>query len=125
MISWLHGTKFWQTRARVVTMGAQALVVDNERRVLLVRHGYRKGWHFPRTEKGVYAGHHPADSTAAIAHLEELRARGAQYLLIPRTAFWWLEHYKEFSQYLAQRCRCVRRDERTCVLFALGRRASR
>jgi len=92
----------------------------------LLAFGDRKGWHFPRTEKGVYAGHHPADSTAAIAHLEELRARGAQYLLIPRTAFWWLEHYKEFSQYLAQRCRCVRRDERTCVLFALGgRRASR
>jgi hypothetical protein len=86
----------------------------------------RRGWHFPRTDKGVYAGHHPADSTAAIAHIEELRKRGAEYLLIPRTGFWWLEHYTEFRDYLEYRCRRVWRDERTCVLYALGgRRAAK
>jgi len=82
----------------------------------------RKGWHFPRTDKGVYAGHHPADSAAAIAHVEEVRKRGAEYLLIPRTGFWWLEHYTEFRDYLEYRCRRVWRDERTCVLYALGGR---
>jgi hypothetical protein len=82
----------------------------------------RRGWHFPRTDKGVYAGHHPADSTAAIAHIEELRKRGARYLLIPRTGFWWLEHYTELRDYLEYRCRRVWRDERTCVLYALARR---
>jgi len=104
---------------RDVPAGSTVAVISRGDEELLA-FGDRRGWHFPRTKKGVYAGHHPADSAAAIAHLEELRARGAQYLLIPRTAFWWLDHYKEFSQYLQQRCRCVRRDERTCVLFALG-----
>jgi len=82
----------------------------------------RRGWHFPRTNKGVYAGHHPADSTEAIAHVAELRKRGAKYLLIPRTGFWWLEHYTELRDYLEYRCRRVWRDERTCVLYALARR---
>jgi len=86
----------------------------------------RRGWHFPRTDKGVYAGHHPADSAVAIAHIEDLRKRGAEYLLIPRTGFWWLEHYTEFRDYLESRCRRVWRDERTCVLYALGgRRAAK
>jgi hypothetical protein len=108
-----------QLVGREVPAGSTVAVISRGDEELLA-FGDRQGWHFPRTEKGVYAGHHPADSAAAIAHLEKLRTRGAQYLVIPRTAFWWLEHYKEFSQYLQQRCRCVRRDERTCVLFALG-----
>ena len=63
----------------------------------------RRGWHFPQAAKGEYAGHHPADSAAAIEHLESLRAKGGQYLLFPATAFWWFEHYRDFKQYLDAR----------------------
>jgi SAM-dependent methyltransferase len=109
-----------QSVSKTVPKGAIVAVIsrgDND----LLAFDRRKGWHFPQTDDGVYAGHHPADDKAAITHLEQLRARGARYLLIPRTAFWWLEYYKEFNEHLLRRYRCVLRDEHTCALFYLRR----
>ena len=79
----------------------------------------QRGWHFPRTADGLYAGEHPADSTQAIATLEHMRTLGAQYLLFPQTSFWWMESYPEFKEYLKGCCRIVVQKPDTCVVFAL------
>ena len=56
--------------------------------------------HFPQDDRGNYAGHYPAESGEAIAHLEALRARGGRFLVIPSSAFWWLEHYTDLAHHL-------------------------
>jgi GT2 family glycosyltransferase len=79
------------------------------------------GWHFPQDDRGAYAGHHPASSEAAVAHLQALQAKGADYLLIPATAGWWLEHYAGLHRHL-ERCgeRIQVRGEE-CVIYRLDK----
>ncbi len=79
----------------------------------------KRAWHFPQNEEGVYAGYHPAGSAEAVAHLEELRAKGGEYLLFPGTAFWWLEQYGEFAGHLDGRYRRVWDDE-LCIIYQLS-----
>jgi hypothetical protein len=75
----------------------------------------RRGWHFPRERDGTYAGQYPADSEAAIAHLEELRAQGATHLALPRCAFWWLDYYGGLQRHLDAAYPIVRRDVHVIV----------
>jgi cell division protein FtsB len=87
----------------------------------LLRLNGRKAWHFPRAESGVYAGHYPLDSAAAIAHLEVLREAGGNFVLFPRTAFWWLDHYGDLRRHLEVGYRHVPHADDACMIFDLRR----
>jgi hypothetical protein len=100
--------------------GANVVVVSRGDETLLELGEGHRGWHFPQGRGGVYAGHYPADSAEAIDHLEELRSRGAEFLMLPETSFWWLEHYEGFRKHLEDRYRLFVRQEETCLIFALG-----
>ena len=108
-----------------IPAGAIALVASKGDERLLAFNG-RTGWHFLRNDNGVYAGHHPADSAAAIQAIERLRAAGARYLVIPQVALWWLDHYAGLREHLERRGRLVARNDRTAAIYALARsRAAR
>jgi glycosyltransferase involved in cell wall biosynthesis len=77
--------------------------------------------HFPQRADGQYAGYYPADSAAAVEHLEHLRQSGAGYLLFPHTAFWWLDHYADFTRHLESRHVQVQKDE-YCIIYRLAGR---
>jgi GT2 family glycosyltransferase len=103
---------------RHVPLDSTIIVVTKGDEELLDLHG-RHAWHFPQTDNHQYAGHHPANSTAAIVQLEFLRSKGADYFLLPGTALWWLDHYAKFREHLERRYHLVFRDDQACLLFAL------
>lgn len=99
--------------------GARVLVVNKGDADLLDLRG-REGCHFPQAPGGAPAGHHPADSDAAIAHLEGLREAGAGFLLVPEPYFWWLEFYAGFREHLTRHHRVVAYREGVGILFRLA-----
>jgi hypothetical protein len=87
----------------------------------LIELAERRGRHFPADSEGKYAGYHPRTSEEAIALLEAARSEGAEYLCLPETASWWLEHYAGLSAWLGVHCRVVAEERGTCVVYDLLR----
>jgi glycosyltransferase involved in cell wall biosynthesis len=77
----------------------------------------RDGWSFP--DRALLPGGYPADSEAAIWHLQQFRERGAGYLIFSSATRWWLQHYKGLQQYLNTQHLSVWEDEQ-CVIFQLA-----
>jgi len=101
-----------------VPAGEEVLVISRGDERLLQLNGHRAG-HFPQGVDGGWAGHHPADSEEAIAHLEQLRERGAGYLVVPTTYRWWLDHYEGLRDHLEAHYQLVASHEDTGAIFRL------
>jgi GT2 family glycosyltransferase len=86
--------------------------------------GGQPAWHFPREGDGTYVGYHPHDSAQAITHLEAIRGEGAKFLLVPPTAYWWLDHYRNFALHLEQRYRRLTQPDDGCMLYELSLKGS-
>jgi GT2 family glycosyltransferase len=79
--------------------------------------------YFPQTDSGACAGFYPSDSLGAMAQLEAVRARGADYLLFPAEALWWLDFYSAFAEYLDRNYHLVAHREGLCSLYSLQERS--
>lgn len=69
---------------------------------------------------GQYWGPPPDDFTA-IRELERLREAGARFVAFAWPAFWWLDHYAGFHQYLRTTYPCVLENDRL-VVFSTAER---
>jgi len=83
--------KFLESRAKgaAVTLGVQAAVTDASGRVLLIRHGYRPGWHFPGG--GVERG-----ETLLSAISRELQEETGVVIAAPPRLFGLYSHFDKF-----------------------------
>lgn len=74
--------------------------------------------HYFLSSDGQFSGA-PADDTQAIQALEDLRSKGAAYVVLAWPSFWWRDHYSAFFSYLNAHFAKVIDNER-CIVFFVG-----
>ena len=104
---------------RSVPPGATVVVISKGDDELVSLVG-RQGWHFPQDDSGGYAGYHPRDSADAIARLEALRSCGADFLVLPATSRWWLDHYADFASHLERNFETLVEQPDTGTIYRLA-----
>jgi hypothetical protein len=118
-IAYLQAVSRIHEAVRRSTPRGSTLAVISKGDERLLKFPGRRGWHFPQNAQGVYAGNYPAHSVSAIAHLEAMRMRGAEFLLVPATSVWWLEHYAAFGEHLRRRYQEIEKTDDGSRIFDL------
>ena len=113
--AFVYGCRFYEPTAlpmrdaglilkRIAPPNALVIAADNGDPTIFY-YAERKGWHF--TEKdGIFYGE-PRDSAQAIADLDRLRKRGANFLVFSSDTWWWIDYYQELGNYVSSNSRLV------------------
>jgi GT2 family glycosyltransferase/glycosyltransferase involved in cell wall biosynthesis len=108
--------------ARVPLGAVVAVVSKGDDR--LVRIEGRRAWHFPCDAAGEFAGWYPADDAEAVAQVDIARDAGARFLVFPKPALWWLDHYGGLRRHLDDHHEPFYADH-ACTIYRLKRRRRR
>jgi ATP-binding cassette subfamily B protein len=111
-------TRVHEAMEQHVPAGAKVLVVSRGDQAL-VDSDWCEASHFPQRADGSHEEGPPAHDFEAIGWVEDLRAQGAEYLVVPAPALWWLDHYQGFRFYL-ERFPRASDDPETAVIFNLS-----
>lgn len=111
----------WLNRLRLARSDINSLIPEGTCYILINQDEWGSGeavegrHSVPFLEKDTQYWGQPADDATAIAEVERLRQCGAEYLVFWWTCFWWLDHYKEFHNYLQTKFSCILENDRLLV----------
>jgi len=97
----------------VIPEGASFIIIDEARFGGSDCVAGRREFQFPEVN-GEYGGL-PGNSEEAIQEFKRLYSKGASYLVFAWMAFWWLDHYSDFGQYLKTRFHRILENDRLIV----------
>jgi len=98
--------------SEILSAGARFILVDESRFCISEPPLERS---IPFLERnGVYWGL-PPDNETAIGELNRLRSQGIKFIAFAWMAFWWLDFYDRFHEFLRKNSACVLRNDRLIV----------
>ncbi|MGZ8513075.1 MAG: class I SAM-dependent methyltransferase [Candidatus Limnocylindria bacterium] len=81
---------------------------------------YREVWEFPERRDPSNPTKAAPDARSLMVQLDGFWAGGAEYLVVPSSAFGWLDANPEFKSFLDFRYTATVRDPASCILYDLG-----
>lgn len=99
--------------AAVVPPGSTCILVDDQAVEPELSLPERRLFSFFKPD-GHYQGR-PSDDATALTELRRLMSLGADYVVFMWPSFWWLDHYKIFTEYLWSHHQCLLQNERVVV----------
>jgi glycosyltransferase involved in cell wall biosynthesis len=117
---WKRDVDDWFERVQLVEKEIES-VIPNSDRFIFVDEEHMAGDFparrraFPFLEREGRFNGHPVDDPTAIHELQRLRNAGAKFIVFTWFCFWWLDHYKDFSNYLRLHFPCNFESERLLI----------
>jgi SAM-dependent methyltransferase len=123
-LSLVHPRRYLEAMTLLSTARDVSALIPSDASFVLVDHEMLRpalgGRAIPFLERDGQCWGSPASDAIAIQELERLRRTGAQFIVFAWPAFWWLEHYGEFNEYLRSRFSCVASTERLVAFDLRG-----
>jgi hypothetical protein len=106
-----HGLALSEIRS-IIPCGATYILVDELQTRLAEDADYKT---LPFLENNNEYWGRPADSQEAIREIERMRKSGCTHIIFTWPAMWWLDHYKEMTDFLRTRNRCILENSRLTI----------